>query len=280
MRRTPVCPLALALHRTILLERRARGIVWLSRPAPSACRKARAVRSWTKLGSRAIDRIHCYELADAGRMGGMVAPSIDAVQEFKVQTNSYSAEYGRGTGAVINVTIKSGTNQIHGAAYEFLRNNDLDAKNFFASHGPIPSTSAISTASPPAAPSSRTRPSIFGDWERTNIRQGQSAVSTIPTLAERSGNFSQETQVSHQPSDRHAVSGKYHPCQRDRSDCRKTGRALSDAGKWQSRLQLPVRRTERRRRPALRRAHRSHLPRKGQHLWPHRAIMASPFREF
>jgi hypothetical protein len=131
-----------------------------------------------------------YELADAGRMGGMVAPSIDAIQEFKVQSNSYSAEYGRGTGAVINVTTKSGSNQVHGAAYEFLRNNDVDAKNFFAVTNPQYQRNQYGFAA--GGPIIKNKTFIFGDWERTNIRQGQSAVSTIPTLAEKTGNFSQE----------------------------------------------------------------------------------------
>lgn len=135
-----------------------------------------------------------YELADAGRMGGMVAPSIDAVQEFKVQTNSYSAEYGRGTGAVINVTIKSGTNQIHGTAYEFLRNDYVDAKNFFASPtAPNPQYQRNQYGFAAGGPIIKNKTFIFGDAEWTKIRQAQSVVSTIPTAAERSGNFSQET---------------------------------------------------------------------------------------
>ncbi|MGO8749394.1 MAG: carboxypeptidase regulatory-like domain-containing protein [Thermoguttaceae bacterium] len=140
-----------------------------------------------------------YELADAGRMGGMVSPSIDAVQEFKVQTNSYSAEYGRGTGAVINVTIKSGTNQIHGTAYEFLRNDDVDAKNFFAPPGPNPQYQRNQYCFAAGGPIVKNKTFIFGDWEKTNIRQAQSAVSTIPTVAEKSGNFSQETKALTNP---------------------------------------------------------------------------------
>ena len=58
-------------------------------------------------------------------------PSIDAIQEFKVQSSDYSAEFGRSGGAQINVILKSGSNQFHGGLFEFLRNRNLDAKNFF-----------------------------------------------------------------------------------------------------------------------------------------------------
>src|SRR5262249_53857456 len=57
-------------------------------------------------------------------------PNPDAVEEFSVQTNSFSAEYGRGSGAIVNVVTKSGTNDFHGSAFEFFRNGDLNGRNF------------------------------------------------------------------------------------------------------------------------------------------------------
>jgi hypothetical protein len=62
----------------------------------------------------------------------VIQPSIEALQKFKIQTNAYSAEFGRSAGALVNAVIRSGTNEVPGAVYEFLRNSKLDASNFFA----------------------------------------------------------------------------------------------------------------------------------------------------
>lgn len=119
--------------------------------------------------------------------GVMLTPSVDAIQEFKVQENSFSAEYGRGD-AIVNATIKAGTNQYHGVLYEFLRNNDLDARNFFAT-GNYPYRQNQFGGSL-GGPILHDKTFFFANYEGTRIRQGQTFNDLVPTAAQRSGDFS------------------------------------------------------------------------------------------
>jgi len=121
-------------------------------------------------------------------------PIIDAIQEFNLQTNDASAEFGRFNGGVINLTTKSGTNQFHGTAFEFLRNETLNARNLFA-----PAT----TANPnkpefrrnqfgfvAGGPIVHDKTFFFADYQGTRQLLGRVVTSTVPTVAERGGNFS------------------------------------------------------------------------------------------
>lgn len=148
------------------------------------------------------------ELAGAGRRPEMVQPSIDAVQEFKVQTNAYAAEFGRAMGAIINLTLKSGTNDIHGSAFEFLRNEKLDAKNFFtpasAAKPPFKRNQyGFSIGGPVVIPklyNGRNKTFFFTDYEGTRIRETATIISTLPTTRMRSGNFSELTRRINDPA--------------------------------------------------------------------------------
>ena len=133
----------------------------------------------------------------------VIGPPPDAIAEFKVQTNSMSAEFGRSGGAVLNVTIKSGTNQLHGTAYEFLRNSALDAKNFFDDPtAPIPpfkmNQFGFSTGGPVLIPKvydGRNRTFFFFDYQGTRIRTGQTFLATVPPDSWRTGDFSGYNQI-------------------------------------------------------------------------------------
>lgn len=118
----------------------------------------------------------------------IIKPSVDAIEEFKVVTNGYSAEYGRSSSGVVSVALKSGSNAVHGTAYEFLRHEALDAKNYFAtSKSPYRRNQYGASVGGPVI---RDKTFFFADFEIGRIRETITAVSTIPGLAQRSGQFS------------------------------------------------------------------------------------------
>jgi hypothetical protein len=123
------------------------------------------------------------------RTRDMLRPPLDALSEFNVQTSNYSAEFGASAGAVVNAVTKSGTNQLHGSAYDFLRNDNLDAADFFATSGHKPLLVQNQFGGSLGGPIVKNRAWIFGAYEGLHIRSEQTNVSTVPTPSQRSGNF-------------------------------------------------------------------------------------------
>ena len=119
-------------------------------------------------------------------------PPVDAIQEFKVQTGNREAEFGTNPGATVNVVVRSGTNELHGSAYEFLRNNDLDAKNFFdRKTSPIPSFQMNQYGATAGGPIVRNKTFVFGYYDGETIHQEQTYVDSVPTPLMRTGNLSE-----------------------------------------------------------------------------------------
>ena len=119
----------------------------------------------------------------------IILPSIDALQEFKVQSATYPAEFGYGI-SQINVTTKSGSNQIHGALFEFVRNNAFDAKNFFDKpNAPIPPFKRNQFGGTVGGPIVKNKLFYFGNYEGTREVKALTALGTVPLEALRNGNF-------------------------------------------------------------------------------------------
>jgi hypothetical protein len=117
----------------------------------------------------------------------VVLPPVDAIAEFKVQTSDFSAEFGRSGAAVLNATIKSGTNQIHGAVWEFFRNNIFDAADYFEDAGHIPKGELRMNqfGFTVGGPIIKNKIFFFGDYEGLRRVQGTVFTGSVPTLAER-----------------------------------------------------------------------------------------------
>jgi hypothetical protein len=119
----------------------------------------------------------------------VIQPSVDAIGEFKVETNSYSAEFGRGNGAIMNAVIKSGTNGFHGDAYEFFRNDDLDGRNAFDFLG-RQQYQQNQFGATLGGPIKKDRTFFFVDYEGLRVRQALPQLVLIPSPQQVSGNFS------------------------------------------------------------------------------------------
>jgi hypothetical protein len=118
-------------------------------------------------------------------------PSLDDIQEFNLDKTNYSAEFGGKSGGVINVITKSGTNALHGDAYEFIRNNIFDARNFFDPSGqPAPPFRENQFGAALGGPVVRNKTFFFVNYEGQIIRESLAHVFSVPTAAERTGNFS------------------------------------------------------------------------------------------
>ena len=128
--------------------------------------------------------------------GFAISPPVDAVREYEVLTNGYDASFGRNVGGQVNVVLQSGTNQLHGTAYEFLRNAVLDGTNYFAPEDEAaPKDIRNQFGASLGGPILKDRTFFFADYEGHRIREGITQTTNVPTALERIGNFSQSSLV-------------------------------------------------------------------------------------
>jgi hypothetical protein len=142
----------------------------------------------TQVNTQMIDGVDNNERI-IGNIG--VRPSIDGIAEVRVQTNLYTAEVGRSAGAIINIITKSGTNEFHGSAFEFLRNDKLDANNFFTNRNGLakPAYRQNQFGASLGGPIKHDKTFFFADYEALRFVQGTPSTATIPTAAMKAGIF-------------------------------------------------------------------------------------------
>src|SRR5882672_2249555 len=128
------------------------------------------------------------DVSEGRNLGAGLVPNLDSIEEFRLITNSFDAEYGKFSGAVINAITKSGTNRFHGDAFEFLRNDKLDAKNYFTAGKSELRRNQFGYAA--GGPIWKNKIFWFSDYQGTRQVQGaESGLVTVPTADQRLGNF-------------------------------------------------------------------------------------------
>jgi len=121
--------------------------------------------------------------------GFVLKPPVDAISEFRIITHNANAEFGNALGSTTNIITRSGTNQVHGTLWEFLRNDDLDANNYFAQTKEPLKQNQFGAAA--GAPIKKDKTFIFGFYEGFRNRQGETTLTTVPSLKQRTGDFSE-----------------------------------------------------------------------------------------
>ncbi|MGC2402364.1 MAG: TonB-dependent receptor [Acidobacteriaceae bacterium] len=132
---------------------------------------------------------NAYQSANQGYSNEAIIPSPDAIQEFKVETDNYSAEYGRAGGAIVNATIRSGSNQFHGVAYDYLRNTVLNAYGPFIGTGVKPTLVQNQFGGTLGGPIRRDKLFFFGDYEGLRHVDRSIQTAVVPTAAQAQGIF-------------------------------------------------------------------------------------------
>jgi hypothetical protein len=164
----------------------------------------RASASFSANGQRTRDNNYMLDGVDNNEtwlQTVVIFPSVDALEEFKLQTSTYSAEFGRSLGGVVNLQLKSGTNEYHGSAFEFLRNDAFDANNFFNNRANRPKAdlSQHQFGATLGGPIIRDRTFFFADYQGLRITSGQTYLSTVPSMKMRQGDFSEVNRVIYDP---------------------------------------------------------------------------------
>src|SRR5215510_14713378 len=146
----------------------------------------------------------------------VIFPSVDSLDEFKLQTSTYSAEFGRSLGGVVNLQIKSGTNNLRGSAFEFMRNDALDANDFFNNRAgrAKPEFKQNQFGGTLGGPVFKNKSFFFGSYQAHRENQGQTFLSTVPSLAMRNGDFSELNRVIYDPQTGQPFPGNAIPTQR------------------------------------------------------------------
>jgi hypothetical protein len=131
----------------------------------------------------------------------VIFPAVEALDEFKLQTSTYSAEFGRSMGGVVNIQIKSGSNAFSGSVYEFYRDDDLDANNFFNNRAgrPKPEFRQHQFGATLGGPIFRDRTHFFGSYQGFRTTSGATYLSTVPSARMRAGDFSEINRIIYDP---------------------------------------------------------------------------------
>lgn len=171
-------------------------------------------------GSRTDQNMFLIEGQDDADLNNNLSlnPPLESIQEFQVLSGTYSAEYGNSAGGIVTVKMKSGTNQFHGSAFEFVRNSALDANGFF--NNQVPPTSGDKAPRAPltrnqyggslGGPIRKSKTFFFADYQGYRETQGGNSILSVPTALERQGNFT-ETLAPGQAIYENALLGQTYP---------------------------------------------------------------------
>ena len=145
--------------------------------------------------------ISAPEQGEGGNSNVYYEPLVEGMQEMNVQNNSFSAEFGNNGGTVVNMVMKSGTDQFHGSGWYFLQRPQMDARDFFNPEpNPKPDSRRDQGGFSLGGPIRKNRTFFFVDFEKVKSSSASSGNATVPTLAERQGDFSGTLNAIYDPT--------------------------------------------------------------------------------